>query len=118
MEIPPRIVSDGKNLLLNSKTAGDEPYMLASNLPDVAVLVDKDRVKSGLYAVEEYHTDTLILDDGFQYLNLKAHINILLVDSTFPFDNHHVLPRGLMREPISNISRADYIFLTKSNGSP
>ena len=71
MEIPPRIVSDGKNLLLNSKTAGDEPYMLASNLPDVAVLVDKDRVKSGLYAVEEYHTDTLILDDGFQYLNLK-----------------------------------------------
>lgn len=117
-EIPPRVVSDGKNLLLNSKTAGDEPYMLASNLPDVAVLVDKDRVKSGLYAIEEFHTDTLILDDGFQYLNLKAHINILLVDSTFPFDNHHVLPRGLMREPISNISRADYIFLTKSDGSP
>ena len=59
MEIPPRVVSDGKNLLLNSKTAGDEPYMLASNLPDVAVLVDKDRVKSGLYAVEEFQTDTL-----------------------------------------------------------
>ena len=45
MEIPPRVVSDGKNLLLNSKSAGDEPYMLASNLPGVAVLVDKDRVK-------------------------------------------------------------------------
>ena len=91
--------------------------MLASNLKNVAVLVDKDRVKSGLYAIEEFGTDTLILDDGFQYLNLKAHINILLVDSTAPFDNHHVLPRGLLREPIRNIRRADYIFLTKSDGS-
>ncbi len=118
MEIPPRVVSDGKNLLLNSMTAGDEPYMLASNLEEVAVLVDKDRVKSGLYAIEEFHTDTLILDDGFQYLSLKAHINILLVDSTSPFDNHHVLPRGLLREPVRNIKRADYIFLTKSDGSP
>ena len=117
MEVPPRVVSDGKNLLLDSVRAGDEPFMLASNLKNVAVLVDKDRVKSGLYAIEEFGTDTLILDDGFQYLNLKAHINILLVDSTAPFDNHHVLPRGLLREPIRNIRRADYIFLTKSDGS-
>jgi tetraacyldisaccharide 4'-kinase len=116
-EIPPRVVSDGKNLLLDSMSAGDEPFMLASNLKNVAVIVDKDRVKSGLYAIEEFGTDTLILDDGFQYLNLKSHINILLVDATCPFDNHHVLPRGLLREPIKNIKRADFIFLTKSNGS-
>ncbi len=116
--IPPRIVSDGKKLLLNSLTAGDEPYMLASNLKDVVVLVDKDRVKSGLYAIEHFQTDTLIMDDGFQYLNLKPHINILLVDATNPFGNHHVLPRGLLREPITNIQRADYVFLSKSNGSP
>lgn len=118
MEVPPRVVSDGKNLLHDSITAGDEPYMLASNLKDVAVLVDKDRVKSGLYAIDEFGTDVLILDDGFQYLRLKAHINIVLVDSTSPFDNHHVLPRGLMREPIEHILRADYVFLTKSDGSP
>ena len=117
MEVPPRVVSDGKNLLLNSMSAGDEPFMLASNLKNVVVLVDKDRVKSGLYAIEEFRTDTLILDDGFQYLNLKAHINILLVDTTSPFDNHHVLPRGLLREPVKNIRRADYVFLTKSDGS-
>lgn len=118
MEVPPRVVSNGKDLLLNSMTAGDEPYMLASNLKDVCVLVDKDRVKSGLYAIEKFHADTLVLDDGFQYLDLKSHINILLVDSTLPFDNHHVLPRGLLREPIKNVRRADYIFLTKSDGSP
>lgn len=117
-ELPPKVVSDGKNLLLESDYAGDEPYMLASNLADVAVLVDKDRVKSGLYAIENFGTDVLILDDGFQYLMLKPHINIVLVDSTAPFGNGHVLPRGILREPIKNIRRADYIFLTKSDGSP
>lgn len=114
--VPPRVVSDGKNLLLDSSTAGDEPYMLAANLRNAVVLVDKDRVKSGLYAIDEFQTDVLILDDGFQYLSLRPHINIMLVDSTAPFHNHHVLPRGLLREPIKNLRRADYIFLTKSNG--
>ncbi len=117
IEVPPKVVSDGKDLLLESDYAGDEPYMLASNLRDVAVLVDKDRVKSGLFAVERYHTDVIILDDGFQYLMLKPHINIVLVDSTDPFGNGHTLPRGILREPIKNIRRADYIFLTKSDGS-
>lgn len=117
IELPPKIVSDGKDLLLESDYAGDEPYMLASNLRDVAVLVDKDRVKSGLWAVDRYQSDVIILDDGFQYLMLKPHINIVLVDSTDPFGNGHVLPRGILREPIKNIRRADYIFLTKSDGS-
>jgi len=115
-DIPPRIVTDGKSLLLNSEMAGDEPYMLATNLKDVIVLVDKDRVKSGRYAINEFDADTLVLDDGFQYLPLKPRLNILLIDATNPFDNHHLLPRGLLREPIKNIQRADYIFLTKSSG--
>src|SRR4051812_8730591 len=55
---PPRIVSDGKSLLLDSDSAGDEPYMLASNLKDVVVLVDKDRVKAGRYAIEKFGCDT------------------------------------------------------------
>jgi len=120
IEIPPKVVSDGNDRprpLLESDFAGDEPYMLASNLPNVAVLVDKDRVKSGIYAIDHFNTDVIILDDGFQYLMLRPHINIVLVDSTAPFGNGHVLPRGILREPIENIRRADYIFLTKSDGS-
>jgi tetraacyldisaccharide 4'-kinase len=117
-EIPPRVVSDGKRLLMDSATAGDEPYMLASNLPEVSVVVDKDRVKAGRYAIRHLGVDTLVLDDGFQYLHLKPRLNILLVDSTAPFHNHHLLPRGFLREPIKNVRRADYIFLTKSNGGP
>ncbi len=113
---PPRVVSDGQRLLLDSAMSGDEPYMLASNLPEVAVLVGKDRVKSGRYAINKLGCDTLILDDGFQYLALKPRVQIVLVDKTNPFGNENVLPRGILREPVKNIKRANYIFITKSDG--
>ncbi len=115
IETPPRVVSDGKRLLLDSWTAGDEPYMLASNLPEVAVVVDKDRVKAGKYAIKELGCDTLILDDGFQYLKLGNRLDIALVDRTNPFGGGHLLPRGLLREPMRNIKRAGFIFITKCN---
>jgi tetraacyldisaccharide 4'-kinase len=114
---PPRVVSDGKSLLLDSETAGDEPYMLASNLKDVVVLVDKDRVKSGRYAIEKFGCDTLLLDDGFQYWRLAGRRrDIVLIDCQQPFGNEHLLPRGTLREPPSHLSRASTIFITKSDG--
>lgn len=113
---PPRVVSNGQELLLDSARSGDEPYMLASNLPEVIVLVDKDRVKSGRFAVNKFHCDTLILDDGFQYRALKHRVEIVLVDCTNPFSNGYILPRGLLRESIANLRRADFIFITKSTG--
>ena len=116
--VPPRIVSDGKTLLLDSLTAGDEPYMLANNLKDVVVLVDKDRVKSGLFAIKELKADTLLLDDGLQYLHLKHRLDIVLIDKQAPFGNEHLLPRGTLREPPRNLRRASYIFITKSTGEP
>ena len=116
--IPPRVVSDGKSLLLDSLTAGDEPYMLANNLKDVIVLVDKDRVKSGLHAIREMKADTLLLDDGLQYLHLKHRLDIVLIDRQAPFGNEFLLPRGTLREPPRNLRRASYIFITKSTGEP
>lgn len=113
---PPRIVSDGKTLLLDSRTAGDEPYMLAHNLKDVVVLVDKDRVKSGLFAIDKWKVDTLLLDDGLQYLHLKHRLDIVLVDRQAPFGNEFLLPRGTLREAPRNLRRASYIFITKNTG--
>ncbi len=115
---PPRVVSDGKSLLLDSETAGDEPYMLASNLKDVVVLVDKDRVKGGLYAIEKFGCDTLLLDDGFQYWRLQGRRrDIVLIDCQQPFGNEYMLPRGTLREPPSHLARASTIFITKSDGN-
>lgn len=115
---PPRVVSDGKSLLLDSETAGDEPYMLASNLKDVVVLVDKDRVKSGRYAIEKFGCDTLLLDDGFQYWKLRGRRHdIVLIDYQQPFGNENLLPRGTLREPPSHLARASTIFITKSDGN-
>lgn len=115
---PPRVVSDGKQLLLDSRTAGDEPYMLAANLKDIPVVVDKDRVKSGRHAISELNVDTLILDDGLQYLKLRHRLDIVLIDRWQPFGTEKLLPRGTLREPSKNLKRASYIFVTKCNGEP
>ena len=115
---PPRVVSDGKSLLLDSLTAGDEPYMLAHNLKDVIVLVDKDRVKSGRFAIDRWGVDTLLLDDGLQYLHLKHRLDMVLVDRQAPFGNEFLLPRGTLREAPRNLRRASYIFITKNTGEP
>lgn len=115
---PPKVVSNGQEILLDSEIAGDEPYMLARNLPGVVVLVDKNRVKAGEYAIKRFGADTLILDDGFQYLPLRGQLNLLLVDKSNPFGNHHLLPRGILREPVKHLKRASYVFFTKSDGTP
>jgi tetraacyldisaccharide 4'-kinase len=112
-ELPPRVVSNGEKPLLGSEFAGDEPYMLAKNLPGVVVIVDKDRVKAGRYAIKKYGVNILILDDGFQYLPLRGHMNLLLIDQTNPFGNGKLLPRGILREPVDHLKRASYILLTK-----
>ena len=109
-----RVVSDGQNILLNARVAGDEPYMLAINLPQIPVLVNRNRVKGSLYAVRRLKADTIILDDGFQHLALKRDLDIVLIDSGNPFGNGQLFPRGILREPPQNLARADLILLTKA----
>lgn len=114
----PKIASDGKTRFLDPLHAGDEPFMLAKILDDVAVLVDKNRIKSGIFAIEQLGSNTLVLDDGMQYLKLGHEIDIVLVDCNAPFGTGSMLPRGTMREPKSSLHRASYIILTKSGGKP
>jgi tetraacyldisaccharide 4'-kinase len=84
----------------------------------VIVLVDKARVKSGRFAVDKWQVDTLLLDDGFQYLHLKHRLDMVLVDRQAPFGNEFLLPRGTLRERPRNLRRASYIFVTKNTGEP
>lgn len=113
----PKIVSDGNRVLLDAAYAGDEPFMLAKNLKGVSVIVDKNRVNGGRFAVGELDADTLILDDGMQYLKLDHEIDIVLVDQNAPFGTRALLPRGTLREPARNLCRASYIIVTKCQGA-
>lgn len=112
----PKVVSTGSELLLDSKFAGDEPYMLARNLDGVSVVVDRRREKSGRFAISQLGADTLLLDDGMQYLDLAHAVDIVLVDAGSPFGTGALLPRGTLREPPKNLRRASYILLTKCTG--
>ncbi|MBI5555855.1 MAG: tetraacyldisaccharide 4'-kinase [Elusimicrobia bacterium] len=109
------VVSTGKEVLLTPEEAGDEPYLMAKYLTNVPIMVGSDRVKSGQYAIDSFSSEVLILDDGFSYYPLYRNIDVVLVDATCPFGNHHCLPRGIMREPMSGLKRADVIVLTKTN---
>jgi tetraacyldisaccharide 4'-kinase len=114
----PKVVSTGTALLLDSKYAGDEPFMLAKNLDGVRVVVDKNRVKGGRFAIRELDADTLLLDDGMQYLDLAHSLDVVLIDSRAPFGTGWLLPRGTLREPPRNLRRASFILITKCDGSP
>lgn len=103
----PAIVSDGQNLLLSPTEAGDEPYLIAGRLRGAPVVVSADRVKGGRLAVEMFSPDVIILDDGYQHVRLKRDVNILLVDSAEGFGNRFLLPRGILREHLSAVKRAD-----------
>jgi tetraacyldisaccharide 4'-kinase len=114
-EKPGGIVSDGSTLLMGSKTAGDEPYMMATKLKDVPVIVGKNRWEAGMLAVRQYAPDVLVLDDAFQHLKLKRDLDLVLLDYRCPFGNGQLFPRGIMREPISALWRADALILTRSD---
>lgn len=97
---------------------GDEPYMLSQKLGDIPVVVDTDRVRGINKAIKEFSVDTVVLDDGFQQWRIKKDLEIVALDATNPFSNKHVLPAGLLREPLSSLRRSDVIVLTKVNLSP
>jgi tetraacyldisaccharide 4'-kinase len=109
------IVSDGKVLLMTPEMSGDEPYMMAKKMRGVPVIVGKNRFKAGRLAISKFDPDVIVLDDGFQHLTLQRDLDIVLLDYHKPFGNRHLLPRGVMREPVSALLCADIIILTKTD---
>ena len=107
------VVSDGRSLRISQKLAGDEPYMMALKIPDVPVLVGRNRIISAEKAIK-LGADILLLDDGFQYWDMKRDLDIVLIDCTNPFGYGYSLPRGLLREPMEALRRAHTFILTKS----
>ena len=100
-------------ILTRGYKGGDEACLLGENLPDIPILVGRNRVRNARRAKEKYNVDTIILDDGFQHWRLFRDLDIVLIDTKNPFGNNHLIPRGILREPVNSLKRADIIVLTK-----
>lgn len=108
------VVSDGERLCMDPVAAGDEPYLIAEKIKNVPVLVGKNRFKMGKTACRQFSSEVLVLDDGFQHVQLERDIDLLLLDGTNPFGNGYCIPRGPLREPVAARKRADAVVLTRS----
>lgn len=91
----------------------DEPAMLAKACPKTSIVVDPDRTAGAQKAITQHGAKALVLDDGFQHRRINRSLNILTLDATCPFGYGHVLPAGLLREPLSGVRRADIIVITR-----
>jgi tetraacyldisaccharide 4'-kinase len=91
----------------------DEALVLEENLPDVPHLQGADRVRWAEAAIEELDSEVLLLDDGFQHRRLARDLDLVLIDAIDPWGGGHLLPRGLLREPLSGLRRAHVVVLTR-----
>lgn len=104
------VVSNYDNILSNANEAGDEMYLIAQSLPNVAVVVDKRKVDAIKYSDNEFEPDIIIIDDGFQHRYAYRDVNLLIIDKR-TVENVNTIPYGRLREPIEALKRANVVIL-------
>lgn len=121
LAIARRLRSSGKRLAILIRGykgeaklgTSDEVELLKRHLPNIPILVGRNRIKTAKEAVDSYGADIILLDDGFQHWRLSRDMDILTLDINNPLGNGWLIPRGILREPISSLKRADIFVLTK-----
>lgn len=103
----------GAEAAIQPERVGDEAALIGMHAPDCYIVRDADRVRGAREAVSRFGCDTLVMDDGFQYLRLARDEDVLLIDASNPFGNRRLLPRGILREPVEAIRRATSIVLSR-----
>ena len=107
-----QVVSDGSDIFCHVRRAGDEPFLLASHLPMVPVVVCRDRVAGAHYLQNVLETDIIILDDGFQHRRLERDLDIVILDRT-EAQPGNLLPWGPLRESPRGLKRAHVLVYSK-----
>jgi tetraacyldisaccharide 4'-kinase len=102
---PPHSPADARML-------GDEPALIARRVPQAWIVRSADRVAGARAAVKQ-GCDVILLDDGYQAVALERDENVLVIDAVNPFGNGHILPRGILREPLPAMDRATHVILTR-----
>ena len=110
----PRIITKDSTIdHLAAPQLGDEALMLHQQIPAATLVLDSDRIRGAQTAIKQFAPDLLLMDDGFQHRRLRRNFNLLMIDSQRLFGNHHLLPAGSLREPLSALKRADAVVLNK-----
>ncbi|MFA5499156.1 MAG: tetraacyldisaccharide 4'-kinase [Candidatus Cloacimonadia bacterium] len=113
------IISDENGIREEASIAGDEPLLLCQKLPNLPIIVGKDRSRSIEILQESYpDLDFIILDDSFQHLKVKKSVNIVLFSSLTKLGNGFVYPAGLLREPLSSLKYADFLIYNGDDSVP
>ncbi len=107
------IVSRGYGAAAGTKN--DEALELEQSLPGVPHVQNPDRVAGARTAIDQYEAEAILLDDGFQHRRLARDLDIVLLDATAPFGYQHVFPRGMLREPMTGLKRAQVVCLTRAD---
>jgi tetraacyldisaccharide 4'-kinase len=109
-----RVVSTGEGPLLGPLLAGDEPVLLAGELPGVAVVVGPERFDAGMAALRRLPKppDLFLLDDGFSHLALSRNLDVVAFPASDPYGGGRLFPTGRLREPLASIARAHAVVLT------
>lgn len=111
------VVSDGRSILAGSDISGDEPQLLARRLPGVPVLCSTKRALAAEAAVEQLQCEVVILDDGFQHRFIARNLDVVMLDSHYPFGDGSLFPRGILREQTTALRRAQVLALSRFDGS-
>ena len=109
------MVSDGNGPNVSWEESGDEPFLMAKKLNQIPVVVDEDRFRGGMFIMQKFNPDIILLDDAFQHRAIERDLDLILVNSGDKSFDHKLLPYGLLREPWMNINRGDAVILTKTN---
>ena len=99
---------------------GDEPFMMSRLLKNykIPIVISSQRVRACYKAMARFNSQVILLDDGLQHHKLWRNANIILVDAKNPFGNRHFLPYGILREPMTALSRASLVLLTHCEQVP
>jgi len=111
----PLKVQGGDGDEIPTRMTGDEPQLITRRLPDIPVVVCRDRVRGARLALENNVSDSLILDDGFQHLRLRRQVDLVLIDASNPWGNRRLLPAGPLREPLSTVKQAQAVIITRAD---
>lgn len=108
--------SRGKKVAVLTRGYGnDEVHELQASLAGIPVLAGRDHVKTANEAINRHQAEMIVLDDGFQHLRLGRSCDVVAINATDPWGNERLIPRGILREPLENLARADMFVLTKAS---